>query len=95
MTESRSFGKEEKSEEHKDFSSRMSEDHILPFEFPFNRSHELHSYLVGAVTQILVSTLDRILLKILAPGLIVVLLKFHSVTGVPGFWQINSGLQIY
>ncbi|XP_030097694.1 cilia- and flagella-associated protein 221 isoform X2 [Serinus canaria] len=44
-SESRSFGKEEKSEEHKDFSSRMSEDHILPFEFPFNRSHELHSYL--------------------------------------------------
>ncbi|XP_059708607.1 cilia- and flagella-associated protein 221 [Haemorhous mexicanus] len=44
-SESRSFGKEDKSEEHKDFSSRISEDHILPFEFPFYRSHELHSYL--------------------------------------------------
>ncbi|XP_041329210.1 cilia- and flagella-associated protein 221 [Pyrgilauda ruficollis] len=45
VSESRSFSKGEKSEEHKDFSSRISEDRILPFEFPFYRSHELHSYL--------------------------------------------------
>ncbi|XP_066409678.1 cilia- and flagella-associated protein 221 [Molothrus aeneus] len=44
-SESRSFSKAEKSEEHKDFSSRISEDRILPFEFPFYRSHELHNYL--------------------------------------------------
>ncbi|XP_064291177.1 cilia- and flagella-associated protein 221 isoform X1 [Passer domesticus] len=45
VSESRSFSKAEKSEEHKDFSSRISEDHILPFEFPFYRSHELQNYL--------------------------------------------------
>ncbi|KAM7017118.1 cilia- and flagella-associated protein 221 [Passerculus sandwichensis] len=44
-SENRSFSKAEKSEEHKDFSSRISEDDILPFEFPFYRSHELHNYL--------------------------------------------------
>uniref|UniRef100_A0A8C3R8L5 Cilia and flagella associated protein 221 n=1 Tax=Cyanoderma ruficeps TaxID=181631 RepID=A0A8C3R8L5_9PASS len=44
-SESRSFSKAEKREEHKDFSSRISEDRILPFEFPFYSSHELHSYL--------------------------------------------------
>lgn len=69
MTESRSFSKAEKSEEHKDFSSRISEDFILPFEFPFHRSHELHNYLVGTVTQILVNTLDRLLLKTFDPEL--------------------------
>lgn len=85
MTESRRFSKAEKSEEHKDFSSRISEDRILPFEFPFYSSHELQSYLVSTVIQVLVSTLDRILLKTLAPGLVVLLLKFHNVTGVLGF----------
>lgn len=53
MTESRSFSKAEKSEEHKDFSSRISEDRILPFEFPFYSSHELQSYLVSTVIQVL------------------------------------------
>lgn len=84
MTESRSFSKPEKSEEHKDFSSRLSEDRILPFEFPCYSSQELHSYLVGTVTQMLVSTIDRILLKTLARGLVVFLLKFHNVTSVLG-----------
>ncbi|XP_068051410.1 cilia- and flagella-associated protein 221 isoform X2 [Anomalospiza imberbis] len=45
VSESRSFSRAEKSEEHKEFSSRISEDRILPFEFPFYSSHELHSYL--------------------------------------------------
>ncbi|XP_063256980.1 cilia- and flagella-associated protein 221 [Prinia subflava] len=45
VTESRSFSKAEKSEEHKDFSSSISEDRILPFEFPYYSSHELHSCL--------------------------------------------------
>ncbi|KAM4776015.1 cilia- and flagella-associated protein 221 isoform 1-T1 [Cyanocitta cristata] len=45
VSEGRSFSKPEKSEEHKGFSSSISEDHILPFEFPFYSSHELHSYL--------------------------------------------------
>ncbi|XP_053838316.1 cilia- and flagella-associated protein 221 isoform X1 [Vidua macroura] len=45
VSESRSFSRAEKSEEHKEFSSRISEDCILPFEFPFYSSHELHSYL--------------------------------------------------
>ncbi|TRZ19847.1 hypothetical protein HGM15179_007274 [Zosterops borbonicus] len=44
-SESSSFSKPEKSEEHKDFSSRLSEDRILPFEFPCYSSQELHSYL--------------------------------------------------
>lgn len=85
MTESRSCSKPEKSEEHKGFSSCISEDRILPFEFPFYSSQELHSYLVGTVTKMLVSRLDRILLKTLAPGLVVPLLKFHNVTDVLGF----------
>ncbi|XP_074949044.1 cilia- and flagella-associated protein 221 [Phalacrocorax aristotelis] len=41
-SESRSFSKPEKSEECKGFSSSISEDRILPFEFPFSSSHELH-----------------------------------------------------
>ncbi|XP_031969836.1 cilia- and flagella-associated protein 221 isoform X2 [Corvus moneduloides] len=45
VSERRSFSKPEKSEEHKGFSSSISEDRILPFEFPFYGSHELHSYL--------------------------------------------------
>ncbi|XP_023787110.1 cilia- and flagella-associated protein 221 isoform X1 [Cyanistes caeruleus] len=45
VSESRSFSKAEKSEEHKDFSSSISEDRILPFEFPFFSSRELDSYL--------------------------------------------------
>ncbi|RLW04876.1 hypothetical protein DV515_00005659 [Chloebia gouldiae] len=45
VSESRSLSRAEKSEEHKEFSSRISEDRILPFEFPFYSSHELHSYL--------------------------------------------------
>ncbi|XP_066045377.1 cilia- and flagella-associated protein 221 [Chamaea fasciata] len=44
-SESRSYSKVEKTEEHKDFSSRISEDRILPFEFPFFSSQDLHSYL--------------------------------------------------
>jgi len=46
-TESRSFSKPEKSEEYKGISSSISEDRILPFEFPFYSSHELHRDLVG------------------------------------------------
>ncbi|KAM6070335.1 cilia- and flagella-associated protein 221 isoform 1-T1 [Chlamydotis macqueenii] len=42
VSESRSFSKLEKSEECKDFSFSISEDRILPFEFPFYSSHELH-----------------------------------------------------
>uniref|UniRef100_H0ZMQ0 Cilia and flagella associated protein 221 n=1 Tax=Taeniopygia guttata TaxID=59729 RepID=H0ZMQ0_TAEGU len=45
VSESRSFSRAEKSEEHKEFSSRISEDRILPFEFPCYSSRELHSYL--------------------------------------------------
>ncbi|XP_039925779.1 cilia- and flagella-associated protein 221 [Hirundo rustica] len=44
-SESRSFSKAEKCEEHKDFTFSISEDRILPFEFPFYSSNELHSYL--------------------------------------------------
>ncbi|XP_061225965.1 cilia- and flagella-associated protein 221 [Neopsephotus bourkii] len=39
--ESRSFNKPEKSEECKGFSSSITEDRILPFEFPFYSSYEL------------------------------------------------------
>ncbi|XP_010295683.1 PREDICTED: cilia- and flagella-associated protein 221, partial [Phaethon lepturus] len=42
VSESRSFSKPEKSEECKGVSSSISEDRILPFEFPFYSSHELH-----------------------------------------------------
>ncbi|XP_050756186.1 cilia- and flagella-associated protein 221 [Gymnogyps californianus] len=42
VSESRSFSKPEKSEECKGFSSSISEDRVLPFEFPFYSSHELH-----------------------------------------------------
>ncbi|KFQ01454.1 Primary ciliary dyskinesia protein 1, partial [Haliaeetus albicilla] len=42
VSESRSFSKPEKSEECKGFSSSISEDRILPFEFPFYSSNELH-----------------------------------------------------
>ncbi|XP_075286472.1 cilia- and flagella-associated protein 221 isoform X1 [Opisthocomus hoazin] len=42
VSESRSFSKPEKSEEYKGISSSISEDRILPFEFPFYSSHELH-----------------------------------------------------
>lgn len=84
MTESRSFSKPEKSEECKGFSSSISEDRILPFEFPFYSSHELHRDLVGTVTKMVANTQDRILLKILAPGPVLPLLKFHNVTGVLG-----------
>ncbi|KAL2302144.1 hypothetical protein Nmel_009559 [Mimus melanotis] len=45
VSESRSFSKAEKSEEHKDFSFSISEDRILPFEFPFFSSRELDNYL--------------------------------------------------
>ncbi|KAF4788133.1 Cilia- and flagella-associated protein 221 [Turdus rufiventris] len=45
VSESRSFSKAEKSEENKDFSFSISEDRILPFEFPFFSSRELGSYL--------------------------------------------------
>ncbi|XP_009994322.1 PREDICTED: primary ciliary dyskinesia protein 1 [Chaetura pelagica] len=38
----KSFTKPEKSEECESFSSRLSEARILPFEFPFSSSHELH-----------------------------------------------------
>lgn len=95
MTESRIFNKPEKSEECKGFSSSISEDRILPFEFPFYSSHEFHHDLVGIVTKMMANTQKRILLKILAPGAILPLLKFYSVPGVLGFQQINSGLQIY
>lgn len=73
MTESRSYSKAEKSEEHKDFSFSISEDRILPFELPFFSSRELDSYLVGTLIQMLVSPLDRILWKTLAPGMVVLL----------------------
>ncbi|KQK83015.1 primary ciliary dyskinesia protein 1-like protein [Amazona aestiva] len=39
--ENRSFSKPEKSEERKGFSSSITEDRILPFEFPFYSSYEL------------------------------------------------------
>ncbi|XP_064926501.1 cilia- and flagella-associated protein 221 isoform X13 [Columba livia] len=42
VSDSKSFSKPEKSEECKGFSSNISEDLILPFEFPFFSSHELH-----------------------------------------------------
>ncbi|KAM6332542.1 cilia- and flagella-associated protein 221 [Podargus strigoides] len=42
VSESRSFSKTEKSKERKVFSSNISEDRILPFEFPFYSSHEFH-----------------------------------------------------
>ncbi|XP_037253729.1 cilia- and flagella-associated protein 221 isoform X2 [Falco rusticolus] len=42
VSESRSFSKQKKSEKCEGFSSSISEDRILPFEFPFYSSHELH-----------------------------------------------------
>lgn len=54
MTDSKSFSKPEKSEECKGFSSNISEDLILPFEFPFFSSHELHRDLVGIVTKMVI-----------------------------------------
>ncbi|XP_035752216.1 cilia- and flagella-associated protein 221 [Egretta garzetta] len=42
VSESRNFSKTEKSKEHKGISSSISEDRILPFEFPFYSSHELN-----------------------------------------------------
>ncbi|XP_065494145.1 cilia- and flagella-associated protein 221 [Caloenas nicobarica] len=42
VSDSKSFSKPQKSEECKGFSSSISEDRILPFEFPFFSSHELH-----------------------------------------------------
>lgn len=94
MIESRSFSKPERSEECKGISSRISEDRIVPFEFPFSSSCEFHRDLVGIVTKMVANTQDKILLKSSAPGLVLPLLKFHNVTGVLGFPQINSGLQI-
>ncbi|NXW51244.1 PCDP1 protein, partial [Nyctiprogne leucopyga] len=41
VSESRSVSRPEKNEECKGFSSHISEDRILPFEFPFYSSHEL------------------------------------------------------
>ncbi|XP_074001729.1 cilia- and flagella-associated protein 221 [Numenius arquata] len=42
VSDNRSFSKPEKSGKWKDFSSSISEDRILPFEFPFYSSREFH-----------------------------------------------------
>ncbi|XP_054237231.1 cilia- and flagella-associated protein 221 [Indicator indicator] len=41
-SEGKSFSKPEKSEEYQGFTSSISEDRILPFEFPFHSSQEFH-----------------------------------------------------
>lgn len=67
MTESRCSSKPEESEEREGFFSRISEDRVWPFEFPFYGSHELHHELVGTVTKMVTIGQDRILFKTLAP----------------------------
>ncbi|XP_053926680.1 cilia- and flagella-associated protein 221 isoform X2 [Cuculus canorus] len=42
VSENRTFSKTEENEEYKGISGRISEDRLLPFEFPFCSSHELH-----------------------------------------------------
>lgn len=51
MTDSRSFNKPEKSEKYQGFTSSISEDLILPFEFPFHSSQDFLPELVGIVAK--------------------------------------------
>ncbi|XP_056205366.1 cilia- and flagella-associated protein 221 isoform X2 [Falco biarmicus] len=59
VSESRSFSKQKKSEKCEGFSSSISEDRILPFEFPFYSSHELHRDLApGALGLVPIESVD-------------------------------------